>query len=74
MAKLIFRGFLPTEEKPPSFKEFREIASNLFSPLEGKLVFDYVKAYGQFEISENTTEMDYSALIERLGENSKYLL
>ncbi|ADV50591.1 hypothetical protein Celal_3325 [Cellulophaga algicola DSM 14237] len=74
MAELIFNGFLPMEEKPEHFEEFRNITSELLSDLEGKLVFSYVSTYQQFDISENTTNKTYSEIRKILGDDSKYLI
>ena len=74
MAELNFKGFLPIEEKPEQFEEFRKIASELLADLNGKLTFDYVKTYNQFDISVNTTDKTYSEIRKILGNDSKYLI
>jgi len=74
MAELSFRGFLPTEEKPERFEQFRIIASEKLSDLEGKLTFSYIENYQQFDILENTTTKDESELRKILGEDSNYLI
>jgi hypothetical protein len=74
MAELNFTGFLPMEEKPEHFEQFRNIASTLLSDLEGKLTFSYVSTHQQFDISENTTNKTYSELRTILGNDSKYLI
>jgi len=74
MAELSFRGFLPIEEKPEQFEEFRKIAPELLKDLNGKLTFDYVSTYNQFDIAENTTNKTYSEIRKILGNSSKYLI
>lgn len=74
MAELSFRGFLPIEEKPEQFEEFRKIAPELLKDLNGKLTFDYVSTYNQFDITENTTNKTYSEIRKILGNSSKYLI
>ena len=74
MAELSFRGFLPIEEKPEQFEEFRKIAPELLKDLNGKLTFDYVPTYNQFDITENTTDKNYSEIRKILGDCSKYLI
>ena len=74
MVELEFRGFLPNEEKPEQFQNFRKITSELFANLKGKLTFEYVSAYQQFDITENTTNKTYTELRKILGKNSKYLI
>lgn len=74
MAELSFRGFLPVEEKPEQFEEFRKIAPELLKDLKGKLTFDYVSTYNQFDITENTTNKTYSEIRKILGNSSKYLI
>jgi len=74
MADLNFRGFLPMEEKPEQFEQFRKVASKKLSYLDGKLTFSYVINYQQFEILENSTNKNESELRKILGEDSKYLI
>ena len=74
MAELNFTGFLPMEEKPEHFEQFRKIAPELFAHLDGKLTFDYVSTFNQFDITENTTDKTYSEIRKILGEDSKYLI
>jgi hypothetical protein len=74
MAELKFIGFLPTEEKPEQFENFRKITSELFANLKGKLTFEFVSIHQQFDITENTTNKTYNELRTILGESSKHLI
>lgn len=74
MAEIEFKGFLPMEEKPEQFEEFRKIAPELLADLNGKITFDYVTTYNQFDITENTTDKTYSEIRKILGNDSKYII
>ncbi len=74
MAILDFKGFLPMEEKPEQFEKFRKIASEVLADFNGKLTFDYISTYNQFDISENTTEKTDDEIRKILGDDSKYLI
>ena len=72
MAELIFNGFLPNEEKPIEFIEFRIIASEAYKDIQGKIIFDYIESERKFEIKESSVEPNI--LIAMLGENVKFLI
>ena len=73
MAKLEFRGYLPHQEKPDKFEEFREIASKVYKLLSGGIVFSWIETLEQFDIIENNTEISNIELKEILGKSSHYL-
>ena len=74
MIKLKFKPFLPHQEKPERFEEFRKIASDVFKNLEGNLTFLYVSGINQFEILENTTDKKDFELKIMLGKYSNFLI
>ena len=74
MVDLEFIGFLPHEEKPEKFEIFRNIASEIYRNLSGKLVFTWIEAFDLFDITENSTEKNYSELKNMLKDDLNYLL
>tara|TARA_R110002096_G_C14261203_1_gene694703 strand:- start:88 stop:312 length:225 start_codon:yes stop_codon:yes gene_type:complete len=74
MANLEFRGFLPQEEKPERFGKFRELASETYKNLNGKIVFSWISTLEQFDIIENTTEKNDIELRNMIGNDLTYLV
>ena len=74
MINLKFKPFLPQQEKPKSFEDFRTIASDIYKNLKGNLTFIFLEGLSQFEIEENTTGKSETELKNMLGENSNYIV
>ena len=73
MANLEFRGFLPQEEKPEKFDKFRELASETYKNLNGKIVFSWISTLEQFDIIENTTEkndVEFKCVMKKYSEDA----
>ncbi|EZH73656.1 hypothetical protein ATO12_17115 [Aquimarina atlantica] len=66
MANLEFTPFLPQENVPERFSEFRKLASSNkeLQDVKGEIVFNYVSQYKQFDIEKNTTNISYKRLRE----------
>lgn len=74
MAELIFKGFLPQENKPEKFEKFREIANEIYKTVDGTIVFSWIEILQQFDIIENNTTKDNIELKSMLGINSPFLI
>jgi hypothetical protein len=74
MANLEFRGFLPQEEKPKKFEKFRELASETYKNLNGKIVFSWIPSLEQFDIIENKTKKNDIELRNMIGDDLTYLV